>query len=614
MRGGHVPRVGRDSLGWNQSAADPPRYLAHLLAWLAMLLALMVSGLPGAAPAHGQGAPAGAAPPQGQTPPAAATSGLQVTAAATGEDIDPTTGGPTGGLEIELVVNNVGPTDAAGVELRVPIPARLHAVDPRLGAGNPPASLQGQALVWADLAVRSGERLGPFTFRLVPEAGADGAKVFRDATIAAQLAWSRPTAGRATGPTLQLNGLYGELGLRRTILANGLTIFTRERPDSRTVSIRIAIRAGSRDEDDTTSGGSHWLEHAHFLGTERREQLDTEIDAVGGTSNASTGWEHTDYWFLAPAENIDLMVDLLSDQMLHSTFLPEKFAQEKAVVFEELKNRNDTPTIRAFDEFINTVFQVSPLRRHPAGTIESVQSIPISTILSYRQRRYLTGNMAIAASGNLRHADAVEKIARAFAGLPVGARSERPAVPEPTPASPKRVEVGNGNRLAEIRLGWPAPGDQHDDAAAIYVLQDLLGTTGRRLSEEIRDRRALATSVDVDYIDFSDAGALMLSASTQPDRVDIVIEELLAQIRRVREGDVAEEEVQTIVRALAGRQTIEDEANQAQTRRAVVEVSGKLDSSAEYLARLRDVHAADLQRVANTYFSLENYTLVVVRN
>jgi predicted Zn-dependent peptidase len=179
--------------------------------------------------------------------------------------------------------------------------------------------------------------------------------------------------------------------------------------------------------------------------------------------------------------------------------------------------------------------------------------------------------------------------------------------------SPRRVVAGDGNRLAEIRLGWPAPGDEHADAAAVYVLSDLLGTTGRRLSEEIRDRRALATSVDIDYIDFSDAGALMVAASTQPERVDAVVEEILAQIRRVRDGDISEEEIQAIVRSLAGRQAIDSESNQSQTRRAVSEVSGRLDSREEYLARLRDVRVADVLRVVNTYFSPENYTLVVVR-
>jgi predicted Zn-dependent peptidase len=543
------------------------------------------------------------------------TAPLQVTASATGEAIESTVPGtPAAGIAVEFTIANEATSDVEGVELRIPIPGGTRVVDARLEMGDrPPPAVQGQTLGWSGHTVRRGERLGPFRFRLVPEPGVDGAKVFRMAELEGQLTWARPSAGRVAGPVLRLNGLWGEGGLRRTVLANGLTIFTRERPDSGTVAIRLAIRAGSRDETDTTSGGSHWLEHAHFLGTERREVLDEDIDRVGGQSNASTGWEHTDYWFLAPAENFDLVVDLLSDQMLHSTFPAERFERERAVVFEELKRRNDTPTIRAFDEFINVVFQVSPLRRHPAGTIESVQSIPVSTMLAYRQQRYFTGNMAIAVSGNIRHADAVEKITHAFAGLRVGARSERPAVSEPVQTSPRRVMAGEGDRLAEVRLGWPAPGDEHPDAAAVYVLSDLLGTTGRRLSEEIRDRRALATSVDIDYIDFSDAGAVMVSASTEPDRVDAVVEQILAQIRRVRDGDVSEEEVQAIVRALAGRQAIDNESNQSQTRRAVVEISGRLDSREEYLARLREVRPSDVQRVANTNFSPENYTLIVVR-
>lgn len=581
--------------------ASPMRRVSLLP--LALCLALVLSAWGAIAPARGQ------------APAAVTTPALTVTASATGEEMESAASDAwTPGLAMELMLANDSASDVAGIDLRISIPARARVVDARLevDAQQIPA-IHGQVISWTGIAVRRGERLGPFRFRLVPEAGADGAGIFQHATLETQVSWTRPTPGRIVAPALRLNGLWGEGGLRRTVLPSGLTIFTRERPDSRTVAIRLAVRAGSRDEDDTTSGGSHWLEHAHFLGTERRDVLDEDIEAVGGESNASTGWEHTDYWFLAPAEHFDLIVDLLSDQILHSTFRPERFERERQVVFEELKRRNDTPSIRAFDEFINLVFQVSPLRRHPAGTIESVQSIPIATMLAYRDRRYVTGNIAIAASGNLRHAEAVEKIARAFADLPVGPRAERPSVPEPVQTSPRRLVIGEGNRLAEVRLGWPAPGDEHPDAAAVHILADLLGTTGRRLAEEIRDRRALATSVDIDFLDFSDAGALLVSASTQPDWVDAVVEQILEQLRRVREGEVTEEEVQAVVRALAGRQAVESESNQSQTRRATVEVAGRLDSPEEFLARLRDVRAADVRRVANTYFSLEHYTLVVVR-
>ena len=104
-----------------------------------------------------------------------------------------------------------------------------------------------------------------------------------------------------------------------------------------------------------------------------------------------------------------------------------------------------------------------------------------------------------------------------------------------------------------------------------------------------------------------------LEATTQPDRVDAVTDLLLAEIQRLRNGEVTDQELRASIRAIAGRRAIEEEANQRQTGRARGEVVGNLESWEEYLARLRGVMAGDVQRVAERYLDLQNYTLVVVR-
>lgn len=555
------------------------------------------------------------APPVQATQQAPLT-GLLLTVAATGDDLELM---PEGGLVVQMTLTNAIGHDVSGLSLRAPIPARARVAASWFGAspaaGNP-GTLQGSNIIWTGIGIENGERLGAFTFRLVPEDAANGATIFRPSVVQPEVTWTSPTMGRAQPASLRLNGLWGEGSLRRTVLPSGLTVFTRDRPDSTTVSLRIAVRAGSRDENDVTLGGSHWLEHAHFLGTVRRPdtEIDNDIALVGGVDNAATSWEYTDFWKLVPAEHFDIALDVLSDQLVNSTFRPERFERERMVVFEELKLRNDTPTTRAFDEFINLVFQVSPLRRHPAGTIESVTAIPISTILAHHAERYVTGNMAVAASGNLRHDAAVSQIEAAFAGLRRGPTAVRPAVPEPSRTTIARIEVGEGDRLAQISLGWPVPGDDHPDSVALFIADDLLDATGRRLSEEIRDRRALASSVGSSYYGFSDAGAVMLSATTRLELVDEVVDLMLAQIQRLRDGDVTDAEVRASLRANAGRQALNDESNQDQTGRASTEVAGVLDSFAEYQARLQVVTAADVQRVARTYLGLDNYVLVIVRS
>lgn len=574
---------------------------------ISFALALFLALWPALAPAQ-HGAPL--ANPSLQPPPEGA---VLVTLSATGEDLELTEGAP--GLTIEVLLENRTGHDLGDLEIAAPLPA--HSRIDESWAGEPeanPGRIDGDWIKWDGLTIEEGERLGPFVYRVVPDGASDGAIIFREAAIQVELAWTEPSAGRATSGPLPLNGLWGEGGLRRTVLPSGLTIFTRERPDTSTVALRVAVRAGSRDEDATTLGGSHWLEHAFFLGTARRsvDEIDGAISAVGGFANASTGWDHTDYYNLVPAEHFELALDVLADQLLNSTFPRDAFERERRVVFEELKQRNDAPSVRAFDEFIALVFQVSPLRQHPSGTIESVQSIPIETILAYRDARYVTGNMAIAVSGSITHDAAVARIAEAFAGLPVGERSDRPSIAEPVQAEPRGLRIGDGTRLAEVRLGWPTPGDDHADSAALYVLDDILGATGRRLSEEIRDRRALATSVGVDYLAFHDAGALLLAATTQPDRADAVVELMLAEIERLRDGEVSEDDLRASLRAIAGRRALSDEPNLAQTGRATIEVSGVLDSSEEYQARLRAVTPEDVQRVAQQYLDPGNYTLVLV--
>ncbi len=547
----------------------------------------------------------------------AADSPIEIALAATAEDLEPATpGAPVGGLTIQATVRNTSATPLAGVEVRLTRPAGTRLTESWIGQrGGQAGSEAAGAIIWRDLNLPPGGTLGPLAFRVEPTG--DGARTFHDARSQAEVRWQQPAPGSLVSAPLKLNGLWGEGGLRRTLLPNGLTVFTRERPDSTTVMIRIAIGAGSRDEDDVTSGGSHWLEHAHFLGTPTRpdnQAIFSSISSVGGQTNASTGWEATDYWHFVPAEHFDLALEVVADQLLNSTFREEAFNRERKVVFEELKMRHDTPSIRATDEFLNLVFRTSPLRRHPGGTIESVQNIPIETILDYRARYYRTGNMAAAVSGKIQHDEVVEKIARTFDRLEWGERNERPRVPEPVQTEPRRFEGGEGKGMAEIRLGWPAPGDEDPDSPAMLIVQDILGGTGRRLSEEIRVRRALAIAIGPAYYRFSDAGTFAIYATAKQENAEPVIDLALQEVRRIRDGGVTEEDVQTSLRAVIGQRAMTEESNFAQTERAVVEVSGRLESFEEYLARLRAVSAADVQRVARKYLDPENFTLAVVRS
>jgi predicted Zn-dependent peptidase len=538
-----------------------------------------------------------------------------VLSSATADDLEAM---PDGGIVVRFTLENRTGGDVAGATLRATLPAETAVADSWEGEpGRGTGTVSGGAIAWEGVSLADGAASAAFAARLVPASGANGASLFRFATIQAEVRWPGADPSAVVAPPLKLNGLWGEEGLRRTMLPTGLTVFTREMSGSQTVAIRVGVRAGSRDETEVTRGGSHWLEHAFFLGTPKRpgnEEIFNAIRNVGGAMNATTGHEQTDYYNTVPAEYFDLALDVVADQLLNSNFPRDRFDRERRVVAEELRISADSPVSVAWDLFYNQIFVVSPLRQDPGGTIESVSNIPIETILAYRAERYRTGNMAVAVAGRLQHDEAVARIAAVFAPLARGPRAERPRTPEPAQTMPRRQEVGRGTRVAEIRMGWPVAGDDDErDSPALVILEAILGDVGLRLQAAFGRNNVPASVVAPFYDVFSDAGVFGVAGRAEANGGDAFVAAVQTEIGRVRRGQIGEAEVQEAIRALIGRRALGGQTSLGQTGVADIEVTGQLDSFLEYASRYSAVTVADVQRAAQTYLDPQNFTLVVVR-
>jgi predicted Zn-dependent peptidase len=502
--------------------------------------------------------------------------------------------GVTGGVEVVVTPRDAPPTE---LTIRVRVPAGATVLESR-----PPANEADGVLEWQTTDP------APVSFRVVPPAG--------DPRVHAVMTWAGPDGGMVTTGEMRIGGLIDEEGVRATLLPNGLQVLTKERMDSSTVGVVIAVRAGSRDEDDETSGGSHWLEHAHFLGTPRRpsnQAVFGAVEAVGGDINATTSWELTDYFIAAPADQFSLALDVLADMLFESVFPEEAFNRERKVVFEELNRRHNTPGALAGDLFYSNVFTIHPARRLIGGTIESVQNIPLATILSYRQQRYVAGNMVIAVAGRVAHDDAVAQIESVFSRTPEGSWIDRAEVVEPAPTEPREVRVSLGETQAHFMLGGIGPSAVDDDRFAFIVLDGVLDHPGRRIANEIRDKRGLASSVGASYFGLTDAGAWSVSAITTPDKLDEVRALVLEQLQRVRDEPVADGEIADAIRSIRGSRQIGEERNLGQARRLARDAAlGTLEPWLQWIERLERVTPADVQRIARKYLDLDNLTTVVV--
>jgi predicted Zn-dependent peptidase len=440
-------------------------------------------------------------------------------------------------------------------------------------------------------------------------------------------AFGRATIGRAAiGAVAALTvagGLAGGAGgqpaepdVHRATLPNGLRVVVRERPGSEVVAISVGIRGGSRDEERETVGAAHFMEHMFFQGTPRRPDsadIDRDIEARGGWTNAWTGWESINFQVVAPRDGFDLALDVIADQMTSSLFAAEKVDKERQVVLEELNARLNNPSSRSFDVFLPAVFGDHPARNMPIGNRETIGQSTREVLVLFRDTYFVASNMVVAVVGDVDHRQVVEQVATAFADLRTG--PVPPFKAAPVPASVARtIEEPSPARQARIVLGGPAPGYDSPDRYALHIAMALLGAAGRRLENEIVDRRGLASSVGPFYEVLTDVGVWGVWAGLAPGNVDAVLDLARAEVRRLADEPTSPNDLAEAKAYLRGSTLLHRERTVSLAEElADGEVLGIYESLDEFLARIDAITADDVRRAAAAHLRPDDATLVILR-
>ena len=107
--------------------------------------------------------------------------GVLVTSSATADDLEAM---PEGGIVVRLTLENRTGGPVSGATVSASIPARAAVADSWHGEPGQDAGVIGDgAINWSNVSVGDGQRASTFAFRHVPTAGANGALIFRFATI-----------------------------------------------------------------------------------------------------------------------------------------------------------------------------------------------------------------------------------------------------------------------------------------------------------------------------------------------------------------------------------------------------------------------------------------------
>lgn len=422
-------------------------------------------------------------------------------------------------------------------------------------------------------------------------------------------------AGAGTGQGARGGGLREEQ-IERAVLPNGIVVLSRYLPDPDIVAISIGTRAGARFEDDATAGVAKFMEKLYLQGTARRpgpELVQRPLTIRGSGLSTLAGSEMVVFQSQARSVDLDLMLDVVSDVVLESTYSQDRIENEARVILEELNARRANPNVYASDIFFPAVFGDHPLARSSAGDLENTPRLTRDTIVSYRDRFIVGANTVIAVAGNLASDQVFSQIEKFFGRVPAGEAAPPSDVPWPAMKA-QRIDERAGSAQARVIIGGPLPGLRHEDRFALSIANGVLGGSGFRLFREIRDKRGLSYDPAPSVMQFPDAGLWLAACGTDPSNVDTVIEIFERELRRLSEEPLTDEELTNAKNYLDGSLVVGLETFSAQAFQMVRdETYGVKVLSAAHREGIQRVTADDVQRVAQTYIRPEAATLVVVR-
>ena len=444
------------------------------------------------------------------------------------------------------------------------------------------------------------------------------------AGVALVLALTAPAALAASGITPK--GAGWRIPTVVKTLPNGLTVVVSEDHSAPTFGLCIAYRIGFRLEPKGRTGFAHLFEHMMFQGTPNapKGSYDRVIEGGGGINNGSTRYDYTNYIVSAPVSALEAVLWLEADRMKTLDFSEKNLANQKEVVKEEIRvNVQNKPYGLFFwTDVAGTAFDKWENAHDGYGSFADLDAATLPDVKAFFESYYGPNNAVLAIVGDITPDEAFAKVEKYFGSVPA-----RPAPPKPDvseKANTKERTLSQTDPLANVpavAIGWkmPARGTKDDIPAA--VLGNLLaGGEASRLYQGLVKGRELLLGIEGghnwpldDAFTYEGPTLLSLFGLYKPDTTaKEVVAAIDAEIAAIAKGSVSAAELERTKTKMVS--DLYGQLELPLDRSVVLCLAQLFDGNAATVndlpGRIAAVTSADLARVASTYLTAANRTVV----
>lgn len=411
--------------------------------------------------------------------------------------------------------------------------------------------------------------------------------------------------------------------IERSVLENGVRVWTERVPRSTRCAVGVWIDAGSRFEELKESGATYLLQRLAMRGTKNRtgDQIADTIDALGGKVDYETERDYACWRALVDGSDAAAALELLADLALNPQIISASKSAEQASLLEELRAADKEADLNLDRMFLRSLWKGHGLCRPPRGRLLIVkgkarlEDFKPKALSRFHERTHYPRALTITAAGAVNHEKFRTSVSELFGSLtePKKTASTRPPTPYRFFALRSRPQFSG----VRMQLGFPACEASDRQRHAAELLNAVIaGGAGSRLTRLVRGKTLPATEVASSLLQFSDAGVLSIRLRATPKQSADALEVVVGELRRLTTEAVEDQELRraksTTKAAMLTRidtpmARIDDLARQERY------FGGMQDWLGEFAA-LATVTPNDLRRLASEWIGPHNLSLAVLGN
>lgn len=330
--------------------------------------------------------------------------------------------------------------------------------------------------------------------------------------------------------------------LSHWFLENGTRCVTAAMKDAPLTCLDLWCQAGSFCEHAGEEGIAHFLEHMVFKGSQRLQagEFDRRVEALGGSSNAATGFDDVHFHVLVPPSAAEEALELLLDLVFSPAFSPETFVLERDVVLEEIAQYRDQPDERVIQTLLQACCANHPYGRPILGFEASLNASDPEAMHAFHQRRYIGENCCLAVAGAIPNGfvDVLNESALVSIASHPNSEKElnRQSAVNTSLSVNSHLDFKTGRediRVSRLESGrfvmaWKIPPASNQTMIMGADLATTLLSEGRRsrLVQHLREELQIVESIDMDVTALEQGSLVMLEACCPEEQLNQVEQEI----------------------------------------------------------------------------------------